>query len=532
MDELAVDDLAVRASIQLSYAALDPHARRALRLLALLGPRDIPACVVPQLLDLAEPLADAITNRLVHANLLDPIGAVTGEPHYRMHDLLRSFGMERVLVEETRDAREAVLRRIVATALGATKLADQFVLRSSLSPPPPGPEPAVAVPGEIRRWVLRDPQAWLNDEQRNLVTACRFAAARGWLDIAIGLAARLHAHLWNDGHLDELSKVHTAVHTVAARSGDKRMLAWTVFMTARTASLRGELSIAARGFRETKARAARLGMTQLYAYALASLSFYLADGRDGDDATVRYGTLAARLFRRIGDERGEIEALRVTALALNRPDQVERALATLDGALTRQLRPADSLLEALLLNARAGILCSARRYTEACIDCQQCIHHLRKLGERSVRSYAHSQLGYIHLALGHPRDALREFAEALDLGVEIGDHMLIACMERNIALDLCRQGLHHHAVRVISAGVQTLRELGDSARTALTLRLLASIHHAVGEHADAEAADAQAERLGSPADALTNERLRLLRTLMADSGPPPQAVTTWGGVRQ
>jgi tetratricopeptide (TPR) repeat protein len=307
--------------------------------------------------------------------------------------------------------------------------------------------------------------------------------------------------------------VHAAVHAAAARAGSADWLAWAVYMKARTASLRGEVQAALSGFTDAGTRAARLRWPQLLGYALAASSFYAADARDGDARSILQGRQAIRLFRQIGDTRGEVEALRATALALNRPDRVDEALAAIDAAEARCPQLDDPLLAALLLNARAGILTSAGRYAEAATDCQQCIRLLQKIGERSVRSFAHSQLGYIHLGLDQPADALSQFAASLELGIQIGDQTVVACMERNIALGLCRRGLDHQAVPILRESARVLRGLGDAPRTALTLRLLADRYDRIGDAACAAATRAEADRLAGPGDALAARRLRDLRNL-------------------
>jgi DNA-binding SARP family transcriptional activator/DNA-binding XRE family transcriptional regulator len=93
--ELETGDLSVRASIASSYKSLPDHSRRAFSLLARLGPGDFAEWVIGALL--GEPDAADVIDELVGRSLLTPLGIdSTGEPRYRLHDLLREYAAERL----------------------------------------------------------------------------------------------------------------------------------------------------------------------------------------------------------------------------------------------------------------------------------------------------------------------------------------------------------------------------------------------------------------------------------------------------
>jgi DNA-binding SARP family transcriptional activator len=93
--ELETGDLSVRASIATSYKSLPDHSRRAFSLLARLGPADFAEWVIGALL--GEPDVADLIDELVGQSLLTPLGAdSTGEPRYRLHDLLREYAAERL----------------------------------------------------------------------------------------------------------------------------------------------------------------------------------------------------------------------------------------------------------------------------------------------------------------------------------------------------------------------------------------------------------------------------------------------------
>jgi transcriptional regulator with XRE-family HTH domain len=101
LDELTLGDLAVRASIGLSYRSLGEMERRAFRLLGLLDSADFAPWMLAALLGVPEAQAEDIAERLRDAELLAMAGAdVTGQPRFRFHDLIRLYSRERLAAED------------------------------------------------------------------------------------------------------------------------------------------------------------------------------------------------------------------------------------------------------------------------------------------------------------------------------------------------------------------------------------------------------------------------------------------------
>ena len=95
LDELAHGTLAVRASIDLSYARLDPPARRLLQQLAQLD-----ADTADPLPDAGEPTTEDALDRLVEAQLLDITTDDDGHRRYQLSDLVRIYARDRATAEE------------------------------------------------------------------------------------------------------------------------------------------------------------------------------------------------------------------------------------------------------------------------------------------------------------------------------------------------------------------------------------------------------------------------------------------------
>ena len=116
LDELSVGDLAVRASFQVSFAALPARAQPdgiapadAFRLLGLWPGPSVSSVAAAALFGITEDLATDALEALVDARLLES----TGPDRYKFHDLLRVYAAERAMAEEPRPDRDAAVGRLL-----------------------------------------------------------------------------------------------------------------------------------------------------------------------------------------------------------------------------------------------------------------------------------------------------------------------------------------------------------------------------------------------------------------------------------
>jgi NB-ARC domain len=113
LDELALEDVSVRASFEASYTMLDAtgqpvSARCAFRLLGLTAGTDISLPMAAALFGIDEAGAEQILETLVDAHLLDAPEA----GQYRIHHLIRLCAAERADGDETPAARAAARQRL------------------------------------------------------------------------------------------------------------------------------------------------------------------------------------------------------------------------------------------------------------------------------------------------------------------------------------------------------------------------------------------------------------------------------------
>jgi DNA-binding SARP family transcriptional activator/tetratricopeptide (TPR) repeat protein len=410
LSELSVGDLGVRASVELSYAALPPDTARALRLLALPDVADLSTRAVAALLDLPESAAGAVAEALVDAHLLGSAGA----DRYRFHDLLRVFARE---VGRPEDAPGAALRRLLAEYADATRCATLAAQ--------PGHLPDDA--GQTRFAGDRAARDWLDREYRNVAALLVQVAGDPDPDTA-ALGAVLHQLQWYlraCGHWDDWHRASDAVCRAAVRTGDRaaeltarQYLGQLATMRSDQPAAQAQLTAAlelARVLGDRRAEAATLGRLGLLAYARSEVAGSLRRHRD-----------ALAIYTALGDRHGEGGALVNIAkclCTLGRPEeglrQVEAGLA-----LARETDDGDRYL--MLLHQRGRCLAALGRYGDAVAAHRECLAITRRQRYREGEAYTLAELGITHLAAGRPGAALRDLDEAVQLFRALDDKLPVA----------------------------------------------------------------------------------------------------------
>jgi DNA-binding SARP family transcriptional activator len=219
LDELSIGDLDVRASIALSYAALNPPTRLLFRRLGLITAPDWPAWVV-------EPLAGApsapLLEQLVDAHLVEQLGKDTaGQHRYQLHDLVAVFAQERVRAEDTPAERDAALARMTQIWATLAAVADDGIPVDWARAPD---RPRVAAPPAETALARRSPTAWFGAERHSLVAAVATAATLGHAELVGLLALRTSGFLALRSHRDDEDDMLATAITHARASGDRELL--------------------------------------------------------------------------------------------------------------------------------------------------------------------------------------------------------------------------------------------------------------------------------------------------------------------
>lgn len=437
LDELVAGDLEVRASVTLGYAALDPVAQRAFRLLGLLDVPTVPGWVVAALLGdvpphdpvaVAERSLDALVdNHLVEVHAPDP----AAEPRYRLHDLLRLYARERAHTQESAAERSAALGRVLTAYLDLAHRADD-TLSSGFSGRVRVPAPQHRPPAAEAARVAAEPLAWLEAERTTLCALVRAASSAGEAGTAWRLAATLAAFFESSAHFDDWRETHRTALAAATAAGD------------------------------------RLGVAVLHRNL-------------GELETVQdhYGEAVAAFKRSLK----EFAALdRPRAVARAQPGARPRGAGRDGVAAGGGHHPAESAAAAGL-----GVLLRLRgQYAQAAACLRRGIERARAGGNVRSEAYARCGLGTVHLECGEPGAARREFERALILAQQDGYRHGEASAERNLGLVDLAVG------RVPSAAARMLRsrglaaEAGDRVDEVHALQWLGHLTDVIGEPARAE----------------------------------------------
>ncbi|MFC6023045.1 BTAD domain-containing putative transcriptional regulator [Plantactinospora solaniradicis] len=246
LDELTVGDLAVRASIGLSVAALDPPQRRLFGLLSLLDVPDFPVWAAAAMLGVPVAEAEALLEELVDVCLVTSVGEdVTGEFRYRMHDLVRLVAREFASEREDPVARRSAIGRAAQEWLRRAWLARRWFPGPPLpqghrpvedeepagrrfpGPPlPPGHRPVdedAGLDDESRApapELIRAARDWFEAERAAMSTMVVQSAAEDLPELAWRLAASLSGFFYLCGYWDDWERTTEAALRVARGAGD------------------------------------------------------------------------------------------------------------------------------------------------------------------------------------------------------------------------------------------------------------------------------------------------------------------------
>ncbi|MEU4252272.1 BTAD domain-containing putative transcriptional regulator [Amycolatopsis sp. NPDC026612] len=270
LDGLSIGDLDVRATIELSYRALDAASRRLFRYLSLVPMSEWPAWVGAELLD--DP-AGPLLGHLVDLHLVDLAARdALGRRRYRMHGLVAAFARERALAEETPQARAVVVERHLSAWLDRAKKAD----------------------GQLAD-ATADARDWFDIELPNLLTAVDEAcglpgsAVAGELALSLGAYLNLRAFTADEGR-----RLLAVVEHVRRTGPDEtllRLLSVLFPWVSRTARARQMLALAA----EQEQLARRLGDRSAEERALVNGVWGLLRAGRLTDAAHRIAELGPRL---------------------------------------------------------------------------------------------------------------------------------------------------------------------------------------------------------------------------------------------
>jgi DNA-binding SARP family transcriptional activator len=483
LDELVAGDLAVRATLMLTYTRLPDPLRLAFRHLGMLGAPEFAPWVLGAMLDVPVAKADYFADQLTDAQLLDCSGVDSdGQLHYRIHDLIRLFSRERADAEDSPAAHTEAVSRLIDTML------DMLAGNGS--------------PG-----ARRDPVDLLGSERRALVAAVERASELGLVDHACRLSTALLSGFRSRNGFDEWWRTHDRALAAARFAGDRRneamltlglgqlryeqdRLAEAADYHVRALALfrdeqdahgeadaliglaaarreRGELWPALDDLRRAEEIFARLGRTERLAECAYGIGYVLRETGEFDGSLAAL-TAAAEAYRAVADPRGEGLALRSVAMTHRAAgnlaaaaDLARQSIEVLGGA-------GDELLVWYARQTLAKVDIRLGRYDRAEAPLNDGFAVCSRVGDQFGAALMRRTLGELWLATGDLTRAKDELTEARDRFHRLDFPLFRARSERDLAEAYRRTGDLGMAQRMRSAALATFASCGSREYAELT----------------------------------------------------------------
>ena len=282
----------MHASLGLSYAALDPAAARAYRLLGLHPGPDFSTALATAALDTGTADARVVLECLTMACLLE----AAGPGRYRFHELIRIHARGLAGLHETEAARRAVTGRIAGWYLHNAAQAERLLqpyrhglVRDAVPPPRQGLEITTA-DGALE---------WLERERHCLHAVAVTAAGEGFPAAAWQLADAMWPLWLYRGHYGEQLQVSQAGLAAARECGDAGAQAKMLDRLGLAAYHLGRPAEAARCFRQAGALWRDLGDTRRATGTWRKLG-WIAASQGHLDKAIRLYRRALRDYREPG----------------------------------------------------------------------------------------------------------------------------------------------------------------------------------------------------------------------------------------
>jgi DNA-binding SARP family transcriptional activator/uncharacterized protein HemY len=485
LDELATGDLAVRASVALSYHGCSAAERQLFCLLGMLAAPSVPAWVAASLLDTDVAAAEGLLERLVDAQLVEADGQdQAGQLRYRLHDLLRVYARERLQAEEPAPAKQASLRRVLQAALALAERADALLVPSGLYRYSGDPTFRPATDHPTAAVVERDPAAWLEAERANLVAAVEQACQAGLWEPSWRLADALAGFFQLHSHWNDWQQTHTLALAAARQAGDRNAEARVQVGLADLYLERNHSDDARRclhqslaAFRETDDRRGEL-------QSLLNLGGIDTNQGRFDDAIPRLQESLAG-FQELGLHSWEALALFYLGDVHRQQGRLDAAIACLSRSLTLVRAVADRSWEAAILR-RLGLVDSARgRFQAAVAYLQRSLMLVRAVGERPGEAYVLQTLGELYRRQGRFDAAVGCLRQSLALVHSISDCGVEAWTLHSLGNLHREQGRLQDAAGCLEASLAAFRDLGYRHWEARALDSLGLLLAAKGDRAAA-----------------------------------------------
>ncbi|MFE2023238.1 BTAD domain-containing putative transcriptional regulator [Streptomyces sp. NPDC059499] len=434
LDELKYADVGIRAGLSLTYDSLGEGTRCLFRRLAILeeGPFSLWAAMA--LLDLPEMTVRDLIHELTDAQLLDIVGVASGRHRqYRLHSLIRLFARERLVAEESTEAREAAVRRVLGCFLFLlTNARDREYGQDVLIRSPD--VSLYTLPGTLVERILAEPLQWFSRERSSLLACVRRAAMMGLTEHCWGLAVTAVTFMETQVCLDDWRDTHEVALAASRRAGDRVGEAATLHSL-------GSLAVTKQDFASAEAHFLR----------------------------------SATIFGEIGDELGRALATRGLGYLARIHGRHDEATAHYEAAL-KVFREGEGLVAvAYVLHNLAQLRLDSGDDAAAGPLLSEALRLSREGNGRRVEAQVLHRLGQTHLDRGDCGAALHAFEQVLDIVLLIGDHTGEAYALHGIGSALLMQGETKGAATALHRALARAEANGERLITGRTLVTLGEL---------------------------------------------------------
>ncbi len=422
LDELAVGDMAVRASFEVSFASLTTRARGvapadAFRLLGLWQGPTISTTAAAALFGATEDDAADALELLVDAHLLES----KGPDRYKFHDLLRVYASERATADLSEERRKSAMTRLLGWYMRTADAAGTAVSHRYDIPLGSDAEDTPALRFESSAEALE----WYDDERFNIVAATGQAASNGLHNLAWRIPVPLFWTFLTRDNWADCIDTHRIALDSARTAGDRQAEAWV----------------------------------------LNNLGYAL--GATGNVEGVGLLERSAEIRRDIGDRPGEGQSATNLADLYPRFGRGEEALDMLRRALEFNREAGNRDGEGIVLVNLADALLGLDRPAEAFDWLQQAYDTFTETSNADGIGYTQHCLGRCYLALGRQKEAVESFRKALANHRSSGNRHRQAVSLNFLGRAQAESGLPGQARESWSQSAAIYDELGDVSQAAL-----------------------------------------------------------------
>jgi tetratricopeptide (TPR) repeat protein len=431
LDELRVGDLEVRASLDLSYFSCGELDRKVFSLLGALRCADFPTWVAAALCETTDEIAEESLERLVQAQLLEPLGLdAADQARYRFHDLVRDYARDtlRRYFPDSVDGLQRVLDGYVALSGVAEQKADVASRDVEITETCPWLAPdRAAITAATHR-----PTVWFVAENRNILSIIDQAVDEPLSDRFIALVTNCQIFFETIAAWSYWESTHEKAIPRARRRADPFMEARLIYGLGVLAWDKARWTVAHARFDQCLQVFTQLGHDHWRARTLHNIGGVLRD--DGSyEKALTFLERAIEVFSELEDTLWYARTLRRMGGVYWDTGDLDAAVQCLERSLPTLREFGDGRWEARGLRTLGGILVSQRRLTEArrCLD--SCIAAFGALGDRLWVARSLRTLGECQQQQGEWSGAHASFEAALTVFRDLGDQRYEALTVLNIS---------------------------------------------------------------------------------------------------